>query len=804
VAVQHPIDTEGRPIGPLRLRRGMFINIIGGSMIMMNVAVLAPSSTIATVFMREQLGASRTLIGLNSTLAMAAVVLGLPGAFLFNRLRARRPWWVILMAGGRAFMLVVAVVALFSDRVELRPALVYVVMAANIVCTGLGSFAGAAWWAWMADLIPESVRGHFFGRRQQVMLLAGAASAVLASFALERLDVASSVLFFVIFLIAALLGVIDPILFWWVPEPARPPAPRRSLGQTLALYLRPLGEKRFAWLAWTAAVRTFLGMMPWPFFILYQRGETVGGQYIGCGISLEFLAFVKVLWLVVTALVARQWGYLADRIGHRTVYILSNFSMFSFAIYFFMGPDNYRWLLPLQLLLHGLIVAGGPVASQNLMIGIAPRAEREYYISIFYAVVAGAGALGPLVGGLLADAVPVLPITLPNGQPASYVHMMLVICFIGTVLNMWFLMRHIPDVRAQAIGPWFARMISGELFRTAWNIGAIGGAGSSSRRIRALRAVRAADGNVVLNDVAQALEDPESGVRREALLALGRIGTPEAIEVLMWHLHEPDRQTRTTSAEALGASYSAEGTAPLVAALSDGDSDVRRAAADALGRRSDQRAAKSLLKLLDREEDAEVLVSAASALSRLHEFGALRQMLAMALQSPNRMVRSQITVAMGNLLGPPGQFYRLWRKEQQLRGSSSAKLARRLRSQARAVRRLRQRQQAGDRHRQRQLLAEINDHLDLFVDFTQQEEWSEALSELREVALLFLELRYDYLGGRQSALEFLAALDPILAQRYWLLDYLQKAASPDSPPEAAWDGLTLLAAWAVLHGQPPT
>jgi len=171
VAVQHPIDTEGRPIGPLRLRRGMLINIIGGSMIMMNMAVLAPSSMIATVFIREQLGASFTLVGLNNTLAMAAVVLGLPGAFLFNRLRARRPCWVILMAGGRAFMLLVAVAALFSDRVELRPSLVYVVMAANIVCTGLGSFTGAAWWAWMADLIPESVRGRFFGRRHQVMLL---------------------------------------------------------------------------------------------------------------------------------------------------------------------------------------------------------------------------------------------------------------------------------------------------------------------------------------------------------------------------------------------------------------------------------------------------------------------------------------------------------------------------------------------------------------------------------------------------------------------------------------------------------
>jgi HEAT repeat protein len=706
-----------------------------------------------------------------------------------------------MMAVGRAFMLFVAIAALFSGQAELRPGLVYLVIAANILATGLGSFAGAGWWAWMADLIPESVRGHFFGRRHQIMLLASALSSVLASVAIERLETAHSLVFFAIFLFAALLGVIDPILFWWVPEPSRPPSPRRSLGQTLALYLRPLGERRFAWLACTAALRTFLGMMPWPFFILYQRGEEIGGQYIGCGISLEFLAFVKVFWLVIIALVARHWGHLADRIGHRTVYILSNFSMFSFVTYFFMGPDNYIWLLPLQVLLHGLIVAGGPVASQNLMIGIAPRAEREYYVSIFSAMVAGAGALGPWVGGRLADWIPIVNITLPHGQPVSYVHVMLMICFVGTVLNMWFLMRRIPDVRAQAVGPWFARMMSGELFRTAWNISAIGGAATPSRRIRALRAVRPIEGNVVLNDVAGALQDPDPGVRREALLALGRIGTDEAIELLMWHLHEPDRQTRTISAEALGASRSHDGTAPLVGALSDDDSSVRRAAADALGRLADR---ATLLKLLGTQQDAEVLVTVASALSRLREFRALRQMLLLGLQHPNRMVRAEIIVAMANMVGPPGRFYRVWRKEQRFAGSSVSKLARKLRSQARIVRRLRQREGFGDRRRQHQVVSEIAEHLELFVDFAQQEEWSESLSELRQAAIPFLELRYDYSGDPEKALEYLAAVDPVLAERYWLLDYLQKASTPETAPEAPWDGLTLLAAWAILHGQPPT
>jgi len=778
----------------------MATNVVGGALICMTMAVMSPFAMICTVFMREQLGASRTLVGLNVSLWMGAIVMGLPGAYLFNRLQARRPAWVLLMVIGRAFLLAVPIAALLSARMDLRGALVLVVIAANVACVGITSFTSPAWWSWMADLIPESVRGRFFGRRYQVNLLATALASVIASLVLERVAGGLHLLYFFVFVVGAVLGMIDPVLFWWVPEPARPPRPRRTFRETLAIYLRPLQERRFAWLAWTQGFNTFLVSMPLPFFVLFQRGDSANGEYIGCGISLQFLAAMNVLALAVTAMVATQWGRLADRIGHRTVYILGRLWIFTSAVYFFMSPENYWWLLPLQLVVQSLIAAGVPVAMQNLMIGIAPQAEREYYVSIFWAVIAAAGAIGPWAGGVLADALPVIPIQLPNGQSACYLHIMLVISFAGTLLNLP-LMTRIPDVRGERLLPWFARMLSGGLFRTAWNIGAIGGAASPSRRVRALRGVRHTDGNVVLNDVADALDDPSPRVRREALLALGRLGTPEAIELLIWFLHEPDRQTRTASAEALGVTGSADGTLPLVSALHDDEGDVRRAAAHALGHLADHRATDTLLDLLDHEQDGEVLIGASSALSRLGEFRAVRQMLAMALQNPNRMVRSHIIVAMGDLMGPPGRFYRLWRRDQRLPGSGSARLGRRLRRQARALCRLR-------RHplpaaRRRALIGSIQGELEAFVDATQDQDYARAFLSMRNVSIRFLELRYDYQGDPEHALQFVTAIDPILAERHWLVDYLERTSRAGSAPEAAWDGLTLLAAWAILHGQPP-
>jgi len=776
----------------------MVLNMISGSLICAALAVMSPNSMVATVFMREQLGASRALVGLNLALWMAGVVLCLPGAWLFNRLRARRPTWVLLMVAGRFFLFVVAFAALLSDHSDWRYELVFVVIAANVACVILTSLTSPGWWAWMADLIPEAVRGHFFGRRYQMLLLATAAASVSASLLLERGPADRSLLFFVIFVIAATLSVVDPVLFWWVPEPARAPRLHTTFRETIALYARPMKDRAFAWLTWTTAFQTLLASMPLPFYVLYQRGETVHGEYVGCGISMQFLAFMQVLNLVTTALVAAQWGHLADRIGHRTVFILGNLSIFTTVPYFFMGPENYVWLLPLHLVISSVTSAGAPVAQQNLMMGIAPQAEREYYVSTFWAVVCGAGAIGPWIGGLLADAVPVTAIPLPHGQPASYLHLLLVIAYVGTLLNV-FLMRRIPDVRAQALLPWFARLISGGLFRTAWNIGAIGGAVSPYRRVRALRGIRPSDGNVVLSEVSDALEDPDPSVRREALHALGRIGTPEAIELLMWYLHEPDRPTRMAAAEALGMTHSSDGTIPLIAALHDDDVNVRRSAADALANIADARTADTLLDLLETEQDAEVLVSVATALSRLREVRALRPMLRMALENSSRIARAHITVALGNLLGPPGQFYRLWRQERRLPGSASVELARRIRRRLRALRRRQTSSNPAAWASARALVVQACEDLDRFVECIQAARYDEAISALRRVSLGLIELRYDYRGDPDRALHFLAQRDPLEAERHGVVEYLSRIHHAGRSPEAHWDGLALLAAWAILQ-----
>ncbi|HOJ76107.1 MAG TPA: MFS transporter [Phycisphaerae bacterium] len=804
---QRAMDYSGRPIGPLRLSRAMNLNIVAGSCIMATLAVLWPNASITAVFLQEWLGASKTLIGLNFTLVGVATITALPGAWFFSRIRRRRETWVAMTATARAFMFGPAIVALLAHHREWHTELTWIFMLCLLWVQAGGVFTSPGWWAWMADLIPHSIWGSFFGRRYRWMLLAQSFMAIAAGKLLDWVHGPEwqRLTFFGIFSMAALLAVIDPLLFLLVPEPVRGEPRRRTLASLVREYWRPIRDRGFALMLLGAGLYMFFYNMPLVFFPLFLRGEEYEGVWLGGRASLGLLSLVMVVYAVATALAANQWGRLADRIGHRIVWILSSFGFFSHISFFFINERNYVWLALLNAAIYGAGFAGQQVAAQNLALSMAPPRRREFYTSMYLAVVNIIGALGPITGGWLADRYHVMhSVALPSGQPASYIHLLLVISFIGILLTVGLVMARVPDARGTSLRPWFGRLLSGDLLRVAWNISVLGTALGVPRRVRAIRRINRRDGNLMLPEIVAALDDPDVTLRREALLALGRLGTPEALDLLRWYVYDPDAAVRAQSLEAIAQSGTPDRVDLLKRALHDPDSRVRRAAVEALGRDGDREAASHLRSMLVGERDGEVLMSVAVALSRLKEFGAVREMLDLALQSDNSTVRAQMLVGLADLLGEASEFHKLWRQDRHWRGSSFAKLARRLRRQARMLPRNDAAAQVPDRTTRRKLLDELDSRIESFLELVQAENWKQALRVLRQIALHLLVLRYGYQGDEEYALEFLSAVSPGLAQRHWAVTYIQHACDSQACQEAAWDGLTLLGLYALVHGQPAT
>src|SRR5262249_6090288 len=76
--------------------------------------------------------------------------------------------------------------------------------------------------------------------------------------------------------------------------------------------------------------------------------------------------------------------------------------------------------------------------------------------------------------------------------------------------------------------------------------------------------------------------DTDSGVRRRAVLAIGRVGSGDGVPALTAALHDEDADVRAEAAFALGLVGAPSGSAPLVAALKDPAPVVRGRAAEGL------------------------------------------------------------------------------------------------------------------------------------------------------------------------------------------------------------------------------
>lgn len=795
---QRAVDYTGRTIGPLRLARAMFINIIGGCCILIALAILWPTAAPTVIFLQETLGATKTQNALNLALVSAAAVAGLPGAWLFSRVQRRKSLWLSLTAVSRAFMFVAVGVALLSGRTEYRGILIAAFIFCLVVVNGGSMFTSPGWWAWMGDLIPKSLLGTFFGQRYRWILLAQSLSAVMAGWLLD-LAGNSAVMCAVIFLIAAVAAVADPLLFALVPEPVRPkpkPATFQVVGREYAAVIR---DRAFLPLLIAAGAYSFFFNLPLLLLMLFVRGEQVNGVRVGGAASMTVLSLLTVLFAVGTALAANQWGRLADRIGHRVVWILGSLGYLTHTTFFFMNEHNYTWVAILNQVMFGILFAGQPVAVQNLALSMAPVQKREFYISVFQMVVAVSAGAGALFGGWLADLYPVLPFRLPSGQPACYIHLALTIAFVGMLASMLVMIR-VPDPKGANVWPWFGRLLSGDLLRLAWNISVLGTTSSTPRQVRALRRINQRDGNVMLPEITGALGDPDGDVRREALFALGRLGTPEALDLLRWYLYEPDAAIRAQSVESISQTRVPDLASLLKVRLRDPDSRVRRAAAEALAGCGDRDVAEALRSLLAAEEDAEVLISAGVALSRLKTFEAVREMTDLAMESDNTTVRAQMVVALADLLGGTSDFQKLWRSDRHWRGSGFARLARKLRRQARVLGKWAGPSQLRSRADRRRLVATVDAAIEVFLEQVQSENWNAALGSLRVLSFQFLVLRYRYHGDEEHALEFLSAVAPERAQRYWLIDYIEHVCRENSAPEAPWDGLTLLGLHVLVHG----
>jgi MFS family permease len=342
------------------------------------------------------LGASSSQIGWLTAVGnlMGAIAL-FPGARLIEHLGRRKP--VVVWSGGGVARFALLGFAFFPFFLEPSQTAVVALVLLEGVRAFAANFANPAWTALVADLVPNSIRGRYFGSRNVAMGLAGLLVAPLAGrlIVLTNNGGDSTVLGYqLVFFIAFVFGMVSTAAFRRIQEPEMTVDngrvhQRGDLRRAIRRAPGYLGLVASAFL-WNLSLQ-----VAGPFFTVYLVEEFQAGAGI-----IGVLAAISSL----TALVGqRLFGRLMDKKGVFWVSLLAGFMIpiLPTAWMLITAP----WQVGLINTLGGFLWAGYNLANFNLLLLLTPNSQRARAVALYQTAVFSSAVIGPLLGGYLADAV---------------------------------------------------------------------------------------------------------------------------------------------------------------------------------------------------------------------------------------------------------------------------------------------------------------------------------------------------------------------------------------------------------------
>jgi MFS family permease len=356
------------------------------------------SSTTLVIYLAEQLDAPRIGLGISLILAARHVVgllrLGTPA--LIGRLADRKRFCLgaYLLSALVLFGLPLAAAPGALPSAGASLAALVVLWCLYHLLEYLGTIA---LWSWLADLVPQRIRGRFIGQRERWMVAATAAAMLavgLLNWWWQRhwprpqwwIGYAIPAGLGACFMIAALVPLAR------LPRAETSRIVRR--GATLRATLAPFADPRF------------LRLLLFGCWFSFFNGVTQSAQNLYpirvLGISLLVSLAVQTGMRCGQVAVSPWLGGLADRCGNRPVMAASLLLVATGPLCYLAATPQQRWWFVAAWVVW-IAYAGLNVGLPNLMLKLSPRNSNTPYIAAYYTVTGLCYAASTIAGGELLD-----------------------------------------------------------------------------------------------------------------------------------------------------------------------------------------------------------------------------------------------------------------------------------------------------------------------------------------------------------------------------------------------------------------
>ncbi len=335
-------------------------------------------------------GANDFEIGLLAAIPFLAQFAQLPAAVWIDRtglrksitvwsaVAARQSWWLLvpllfLPAGWRLeFLIGVVIFSAFS-----------------IMISTVG------WLAWVADLVPDRIRGRYFGMRSVSVAVSTLIATISGGIILDhfRGRGEESLGFAIIIAAGCAFALAASILLGKVPDRSRDQIRVRTNWQS---FLEPLKDPKFR--------RVLKVFSMWNFAIGTSAAFFAPHMLTNLRMSFTQISLYSSAAALVAIGLNRPWGAVIDRFGCKPVITFCAFGIaFIPTVWVFPRPD-FLWVLIPEVFFSAILWAGFNLAAFNMPIAFSPKNHRTIYLAVFAVVTGFAFFAASLIGGTIAEA----------------------------------------------------------------------------------------------------------------------------------------------------------------------------------------------------------------------------------------------------------------------------------------------------------------------------------------------------------------------------------------------------------------
>lgn len=696
------------------------------------------------VFFQNYLGATAGQLGLLVTIIQLAGVFQILGIFLYGWIGRQKPIFMIGHVIHRSLTAIIAFVAFYIARGGSHERGIVIIIVAMGLSWCFANASSACWWGWVADIFPESMRGEFFMRRSSIIQIVNIGWFFVASTLLDIFPKESALTVFgVIISVGAFAGLLDILSQWVTPEPLPDTKPQFDVSTVF----EPLKNKSFIQYAVAIGLATFSMNLVSPF----QSPYIVDPKHIGAPNT--WLGIMAMLTQFLWVLCAPFWGTIMDRWGRKPVVIAGSLLALGWTGYLFLTPSNYFIILPLIAVMTGVLAPAFWEGSNQMMLSLAPEKNRVSYVAWYLAVVGLVSAPGSLAGGMLSDALRNVHVVSGPFAVTNF-HIVQLLSIVLCCLCA-FLISRVREGSQKPFGFVIGQIANPQIIRTFQYMDSLGRSMSAVSNTEILRNFEGNSAQLALRDIIERLDDPSTAVQEEAARALGRIPSPQSVDILILHLLDHNSDIRIQAARSLGKIGDRKAVGALVGCLWESNEELQKACLEALADIGDEESIQQVMAFLRESQTGRMKQLSSAAAARLGVFEAAWEIFPSLLAARTRTARKQYAIAMANLLGKPDEFY------QYMSGSATAVQSRQKKLVARFS--LNMQEVYARQQKKRRLKTDVIEALRAALE---EDRNVDALKE----TILFVDRLFDDIFGKDRHREMLGRIDQKLAVFSWMME----------------------------------